>query len=139
MSLTPRWVGLFFMSGPIFGKEVKILVRLKRVWNTLTRWCTRTRVYLFTVTAHAVSWVRDGIVVLLHRHRHRWSSDSAYRRTVLAALVAVASTVMPHPVTAAALGALIADYTPRSRWESYEEDDDEWRPQGRPLWETPFR
>ena len=74
------------MSRPLLKGGENVLT-LKQVWMTVTRWCTRTSVYLFT---------------------------------------------------AAALGALLADYTPRSRWESYDDEEEEWRPPGRRLWETPF-
>jgi hypothetical protein len=84
------------------------------------------------------------------RLAERWQSDSSYRRTLIAALSAIAATLLPHPAAAAALGALVAErpVRPSHRRDPFFEDDDEddypprrapldpWAPSPRRLWDT---
>ena len=84
------------------------------------------------------------------RLAERWQSDGSYRRTLIAALSAIAATLLPHPAAAAALGALVAErpVRPSHRRDLFFEDDDEddfpprrapldpWAPSPRRLWDT---
>ena len=85
------------------------------------------------------------------RLRHRWQTDTTYRRTLIAALSAITATLLPHPAAAAALGALVAERPSRpserrnSFLDDYDEDDeypprkpplDPWTPSPRRLWDT---
>jgi hypothetical protein len=75
------------------------------------------------------------------RHTDRLEEDRSYRRTLVTAVTALATTLVPHPVIAAALGVWITE-TPRSPHPApvYDPDADDdgpppWRP--RPtLWNT---
>ena len=110
---------------------------LKRMWLTITRWVGDTRSYLFTVLHRGVRRIQTLLSTFLDRHQTRWISETTYRRTIVAAVVAVASTALPHPVTAAALGALLADQLPGRRWDPYDDEDDDPYPRRSPrLWET---
>jgi hypothetical protein len=79
----------------------------------------------------------------------RWQDDSTYRRTLIAALSALAATLLPHPAAAAALGALVAERPTRTthRRDPFLDDDedaypprraplDPWAPNPRRLWDT---
>lgn len=75
------------------------------------------------------------------RHTDRLDTDRTYRRTLVTAVTALATTLVPHPVIAAALGVWITE-TPRSPhpapvYDPDEEDDDPppWR-QRPTLWNT---
>jgi hypothetical protein len=80
------------------------------------------------------------------RLAERWQCDGSYRRTLIAALSAIAATLLPHPAAAAALGALVAErpVRPSHRREPFSEDDypprrtplDPWAPSPRRLWDT---
>jgi hypothetical protein len=83
------------------------------------------------------------------RLAERWQSDRSYRRTLIAALSAIAATLLPHPAAAAALGALVAErpVRPSHGRDPFLEDDeddypprraplDPWAPSPRRLWDT---
>ena len=67
------------------------------------------------------------------RHTDRLDTDRTYRRTLVTAVTALATTLVPHPVLAAALGVWITE-TPRPtlRPDDDDPDDDDdpppWRP-----------
>ena len=110
---------------------------LKRIWLTLTQWVGDTRSYLFTVIRRGVRRIQTLLSTFLDRHRTRWTGEMTYRRTIVAAVVAVGSTLLPHPVAAAALGALLADHLPTRRWESYDDEEEDTYPRrSRRLWDT---
>lgn len=66
------------------------------------------------------------------RHLDRWADDTAYRRTLAAALVAIGSTLLPHAAVAAALAALVAEATDttgfRTSRPTWDDEDDETYP-----------
>ena len=96
--------------------------------------------------ARTITFTRDA----RERLAERWRSDGAYRRTLIAALSAIAATLLPHPAAAAALGALAAERParPSHRRDPFFEDDDEddypprrapldpWAPSPRRLWDS---
>ena len=90
------------------------------------------------------AWIRRGLerlhriyIATTSRHVRRWVGESSYRRTLLAALVALGGTLLPHPVAAAALGAIATEWRPRDTFDPYADDDEyEYEPRGRRLWET---
>lgn len=101
------------------------------------------------VATRTVTFVRTSAVQLVDR----WHTDTAYRRTLLAALAAITAVVVPHPVAAAALGALVAERParPAYRRDLFLDEDDEdegypprrptrpadpWAPSPRQLWDT---
>ena len=114
-----------------------MLGTIQRMWTTFTRWAGHTRSYMFAVVHRGVERLRVMASMFAHRHRSRWIAESTYRRTIVAAVVAVGSTLLPHPVAAAALGALLADHLPTRRWESYDDEEDDTYPRrSRRLWDT---
>jgi len=132
---------------------VSALLRLvRRAWAWVTRLTRRvTRVGVQTARSagtRTISFVRNAV----QRLAVRWHSDSAYRRTLLAALTAVTATLLPHPVAAAAVGALVAERPgrPAYRRDPFLDEDDEdedyaprratrsadpWAPAPRRLWD----
>lgn len=103
--------------------------RLRDLWTRLTLVITGVgrRVYLF-----------------LHRSAERvadrWDDDGSFRRTVSAAITAVATTAIPHPAISAAIRALLTDRGRRPTSVNRFEDDDNagpgWPPNPRRLWDS---
>ena len=129
---------------------VKALLRAaRRTWAWIIRLTHRAA----QVTAHGLSSAGTRTITLARASRERligrWHTDSTYRRTLLAAISAIAATLLPHPATAAALGALVAErpVRPSHRRDPIFEDDDEddytprrapldpWAPSPRRLWD----
>ena len=111
---------------------------LKHLTTMVARWA-KSGWHLVTVTVHrGLERLHQLYVLVTARHVRRWAGDSGYRRTLLAAVTALAATVVPHPVAAAALGAAVAEWSPR-RHDPYEYDDedDEFAPTSRRrLWDS---
>ena len=133
------------------GIAVSTLLRsLRRAWAWVSRVVHRVA-HLGTQAARlagtrSITFARN----TRDRLAQRWQSDGSYRRTLIAALSAVAATLLPHPAAAAVLGALVAErpVRPSHRRDPFLEDDDEddypprrapldpWTPSPRRLWDT---
>jgi len=127
-----------------------LLRSLRRVWARISRLVHRVA----HVSTQAVRLAGTRTITFTRNARdrlaERWQSDGSYRRTLIAALSAVAATLLPHPAAAAVLGALVAErpVRPSHRRDPFLEDDDEddypprrapldpWTPSPRRLWDT---
>jgi hypothetical protein len=108
---------------------------LEQFINLITGWF-KAGWHLITVTiTHGGQILHRMFLTISARHVRRWANESSYRRTLLAALTALAATFMPHPVAAAALGAAVAEWSPR-RIDAYDYDDDDEPFPRRRLWDT---
>ena len=111
--------------------------RLARIWSGL--------INPFRALVHhvreLVQMVHDHARQAWSRHTDRLDVDRTYRRTLVTAVTALATTLVPHPVIAAALGVWITE-TPRPplRPVDYDPDDDDDEPppwRARPTaWDT---
>lgn len=122
----------------------RALAWVRRVMHRVAHPCAEAARIAGTRT---IAFTRNG----RERLAERWQSDGSFRRTLIAALSAVAATVLPHPAAAAALGALVAErpVRPTRHREPFlddeEEDDDyvprrsrldPWAPSPRRLWDS---
>lgn len=129
-----------------------LLRLMHRCWRAFTRLTDRLARVATQLASTGIARTVTFVVSARERITSRWHSDTTYRRTLVAALAAIAATVLPHPFAAAAIGALVAEPALRtnssrrpSYLEDYDEDDDypprrppvdPWAPSPRRLWDA---
>ena len=102
-----------------------LLRSLRRAWAWVSRLVHRVA-HLGTQAAR-LAGTRTIAITRNARERlaERWQSDGSYRRTLIAALSAIAATLLPHPAIAAALAAVVADRPRMGRRPLFDEDEDQ--------------
>jgi hypothetical protein len=106
-----------------------LLAPFSALLQAIRRAAQRLRV----VVTRLAGRLRQDAALAWARHTRRLRSDRPYRRTLTAALAALATTLLPHPPLAAALGAWLAE-PPPTRWDLNDEDPDD-----APPWRGPHR
>ena len=111
---------------------------IKRHLNSIVNFLRTSWHFVGLTIRRGLHMMHRAYLVISTRHVRRWAGDSNYRRTVLAAVTVLTATVLPHPALAAALSAAVGEWTPTrfERHVDFYDDDDQFDPHGRQLWDT---